>query len=374
MILVDWETRLAVANQPDAEGYLVPQGNVWVGSIPSDVILANTAVTWAGVHWTMVIWQSLSDDSLQRAEFMAHEAFHRIRGEIGFPMPEVPNANVHLDTLDGRYWLQLEWRALERALVAQDPTAAIGDALLFRAARRALFGRATTEERSLEMHEGLAEYTGFRLGQMTEVHVAEFVRSAPTRYPSFVPSFAYASGPAYGFLLDRVYPAWREELTSEHDLGDLLQSALSIILHGALSACAAARARVYDGDALQQSEVARDQQRKVEIATYRARLLDGPGLILPLTARVQCAFDPRATMPIPESGTVFPSIHVSDAWGILNVERGGLWISNDWRTARIVAADDLSSHRLSGDGWTLQLAEGWGIQAAERPGDVELVQ
>jgi hypothetical protein len=156
---------------------------------------------------------------------------------------------------------------------------------------------------------------------MTEVHVAEFVRSAPTRYPSFVRSFAYASGPSYGFLLDRVYPRWREQLTPENDLGEL-----------------------------------------------------GPGLILPLTARVQCAFDPRATVPIPELGTVFPSIHVSDAWGILHVERGGLWISNDWRTSRIVAADDLSSHRLSGDGWTLQLAEGWGIQAAERPGDVELVQ
>jgi hypothetical protein len=321
-----------------------------------------------------VIWQSLSDDSLQRGEFMAHESFHRIQGEIGFPMPEVPNANVHLDTLDGRYWLQLEWRALERALMAQDPATVIGDALLFRAARRALFPRAAIEERALEMHEGLAEYTGFRLGQMAEVHVAEFVRNAPTRYPSFVRSFAYASGPAYGFLLDRVYPTWREQLTPENDLGELLQSALYIVLPQALSAHAKARAQVYDGDALRQSELARERQRKAEIDAYRARLLDGPGLILPLTARVQCAFDPRATVPIPELGTVFPSIHVSDAWGILHVERGGLWISNDWRTSRIVAADDLSSHRLSGDGWTLQLAEGWGIQAAERPGDVELVQ
>ncbi len=73
------------------------------------------------------------------------------------------------------------------------------------------------------------------------------------------------------------------------------------------------------------------------------------------------------------SGTVFPSIHVSDAWGILDVERGGLWISDDWRTTRVAAPDDLSGRPLSGDGWTLQLAEGWRVQASGRPGDLELL-
>jgi len=370
MIFVDHETRLAVANHPDGEGRLAPQDDVWVGSIPADVILANTAVTWAGVHWTMVIWQSLSDDPLQRAEFMAHEAFHRIQAEIGFPWPEVPNANAHLDTLEGRYWLQLEWSALGRAL--QGRAAAVGDALLFRAARRGLFRQAAREERSLEMHEGLAEYTGFRLSQMTAVHVAEFVGHAPTRYPSFVRSFAYASGPAYGFLLDQVHPAWREGLTPKHDLGELLQATLSITLPEDLTEHAAAHAKAYDGHALRQNEEARDRQRQAEIATYCARLLDGPSLILPLSARVQCAFDPRATVPIPKSGTVFPSIHVSDGWGILDVERGGLWIADDWRTARIAAPKDLPGRPLLGDGWKLQLAEGWGVQAAERSGDLEL--
>jgi hypothetical protein len=374
MLFVDCETRLAAANQPDAEGHLARQGEAWVGTIPADVVLANTAVTWAGVHWTMVRWQSLSDDPVRRAELMAHEAFHRFQAEIGLPWPEMPNANAHLDTLDGRYWLQLEWRALERALSDQDRERAAGDALLFRATRRALFPEAVIEERSLEMHEGLADYTGFRLSQMRATEVAEFVRSAPARYPSFVRSFAYASGPAYGFLLDDVCPSWREGLTPQHDLGDLLQAAMAIALPRNLIAHAAARAQVYEGAVLRQNELARDRQRREEIAAYRARLLAGPGLILPLSTKVQCAFDPRATVPIPESGTVFPFIHVSDDWGILDVEQGGLWISNDWRTARITAPDNLSSHPLSGDGWTLQLAESWHVQAAERPGDLELLR
>lgn len=79
--------------------------------IPPEAIIANTATKWAWVYWTMVIWQAISANPVWRSEFLAHEAFHRIQAEIGLPMPEVPNANVHLDTLEGSYWLQLEWRA-----------------------------------------------------------------------------------------------------------------------------------------------------------------------------------------------------------------------------------------------------------------------
>jgi len=375
LIFVDSETRQVVANRPDAEGQLAPQGEVCVGEIPPEVMIANTAMTWAGGHWTMVLWQSLSDNPQHRAQFMAHEAFHRIQADIGFPMPETPNANVHLDTLDGRYWLQLEWRALACALLAgkAERATALTDALLFRATRRAAFSQAAREERALEMHEGLAEYTGFRLSGMTAAQVVDFVRHAPVHYASFVRSFAYASGPAYGYLLDAIRPTWRQGLTPAHDLGELLHAALALTLLQNLPEAAAARAMLYAGEALWQFEVARDQERQAQIAAYRARLLDGPGLILPLS-EVQCAFDPRATVPIPESGTVFPFVHVSDVWGVLDVHEGGLWMANDWSTARVVAPEDSIRRPLTGAGWTLHLAEGWEVGPAERPGDVTLRQ
>ena len=376
LIFVDYETRDAVANQPDAAGRLSPQANLWVGRIPEEVVLANTAVTWAGVHWTMVIWQSLAGDPLWRAEFIAHEAFHRIQAEIGFPWPEIPNANVHLDTLEGRYWLQLEWRALERALVSSQEArrAAIADALLFRVARRSLFENAAVEERSLEMHEGLAEYTGFHLSQVTAAQAAAYLRDAPGRYPSFVRAFAYASGPAYGLLLDDAQPAWREGLTPQNDLGRLLQTALSIYLPEAPLDEAGRRASAYQGETLYAQEMQRDQERQAEIAAYRARLLAGPALILPISPQVQCAFDPRAAIPIPESGTVFPFIRVSDAWGILDVEHGGLWMSNDWKQARVIAPADLTDRPLSGDGWRLQLASQWQVRPVELTQTWELRQ
>ena len=101
----------------------------------------------------------------------------------------------------------------------------------------------------------------------------------------------------------------------------MLQTALSLTLSHDLPEAAAKRTLLYAGEALWQSEVTRDQERQAQIAAYRARLLEGPVLILPLS-EVQCAFDPSTTMPISESGTVYPFVQISDAWGMLDVKEG----------------------------------------------------
>ena len=69
--------------------------------------------------------------------------------------------NNHLDTLEGRYWLQQEWRALARSLATSgtERTSAVRDALAFRLTRRALFPGAAENERLEEIREGLAQYT-----------------------------------------------------------------------------------------------------------------------------------------------------------------------------------------------------------------------
>ena len=66
-----------------------------------------------------------------------------ITAGLGYVQPELKlmagtGENDHLDTLDGRYWMQLERRALSRALTSAGAAraAAIGDALAFRRARQ----------------------------------------------------------------------------------------------------------------------------------------------------------------------------------------------------------------------------------------------
>ena len=70
--------------------------------------------------------------------------------------------NEHLDTLEGRISMQLEWRALRRAVESggNDRAEAIADALAFRRERRRLFPGAADNERRDEIREGLASYTG----------------------------------------------------------------------------------------------------------------------------------------------------------------------------------------------------------------------
>ncbi len=377
MLLVDLETRRAAANQADARSVLTLQETVWTGTLPADVIVANTAMTWSGVHWTVLLWQSIPEDPMHRARFMAHEAFHRIQDRIGLPAPTISNANEHLDTLHGRYWLQLEWRALSAALESGDSarTAAITDALRFRAVRRSALSSAATEERSLEMHEGLAEYTGFRLSRSTADLASRQLQTAAARYPSFVRSFAYANGPAYGLLLDDVCPEWRRELTVEHDLGSLLQQALDLPLPDPCSSDAGNRhAEAYGGKALRLQELDRQSAREEEIANYRAKLLAGPVLALPISPEVQCAFDPRTAVPIPRSGTVFPRIDMSDAWGTLSVTQGGLWMADDWSRAHVGApeTDPANGTPVPSEGWTLDLSPDWRIVPASVLGHWQL--
>ncbi|MGH9423271.1 MAG: hypothetical protein ACRD3J_25070 [Thermoanaerobaculia bacterium] len=96
-MVVDRQTRAVAANQPAP------------ATLPKEIGIANTAVDWDGVYWTMIAGP-LPDDPFARKMLLAHESFHRIQKGIGFPQAEA--ANAHLDSVDGRYWLQLEWRAL----------------------------------------------------------------------------------------------------------------------------------------------------------------------------------------------------------------------------------------------------------------------
>jgi hypothetical protein len=370
-ILVDPDSRDAAANQADKEGRLAQHGALFIGRIPADVGVANTATRWAGVRWTMILWPSLSGEPAERVRLMAHESFHRIQDEIG--LSPLPCSNDHLDTLEGRLWLQLEWRALEQALrtSGQGRYYAIEDALTFREHRRSRFPGAASEERALEMHEGLAEYTGVKLSGASIWATANRLHRRPAELSTFTRSFAYLSGPAYGLLLDATGVAWRTDLRPQYDLGVLLEQYYGINLPTDLDAAAEHRAEMYGGVALREAEAQREQERQAQIARYRARLVNGPVLILPLSENGMGGYDPNEVVPLNGQGTVHPSLWFSDRWGILTVTHGGGLLN--W-AACVPAPADPCARPLKGDGWTIELREGWVAEPSERQGDYVLRQ
>ncbi len=306
---------------------------------------------------------------------MAHELFHRIQDRLNLPKLHA-GENAQLDTLDGRYYLQLEWRALARAFEAatsEECKTAAADALLFRAERYRLFPGAAAREHALELNEGLAEYTGVRIANTTPEEQTEAALSdlaTHAKDPTFVRSFAYATGPAYGLLLDRFASEWHRDLSAGYGFDVLLQNALHIGLPPNPQQAAEERSIEYGGASLRAAEAERDSTRRQAIAHYRAEFLDGPVLIIRLQhMRVQ--FDPRNLQPLGDAGTVYPNMRISDDWGILEVADGAL-LKSDWSEVIVTATQSVTGNSIKGDGWSLDLKPGWKIVAAARKGDFTL--
>lgn len=221
----------------------------------------------------------------------------------------------------------------------------------------------------MEMHEGLAEYTGVKLSgspDLAQYVVDKDLKEAAGKQ-TFVRSFAYATGPAYGTLLDGTQPNWRLGLKKEDDLGALLQKRLAIKPARNTKERAEARAKSYDGNTLQAAEMERENNRKKLLAAYRANLVDGPVLAIPLQ-QMSMQMNPGNLVPLDSLGTVYPDIRVVDVWGILTVSKGAL-INSTFSKVYLSAPSGLGSSPIQGDGWTLELNPGWAVTAGERKGD-----
>ncbi|HKW33977.1 MAG TPA: hypothetical protein VJN92_13290 [Candidatus Acidoferrum sp.] len=379
LLFVDYDTRYAVANQADTEGKLKPLDGVFVGTAPEELGVANTATKWAGVEWTMVIWP-LPQYKQPRMRLMLHECFHRVQGQIGLQATDAQNG--HLDSLGGRIWLQMEWRALEHSFWQQgeERQRDVADAVYFRNYRRSLFPSAAPKnEDALEMNEGMAEYTGFKLSTSSSeeyaVAVAAWLRGAPTRTPSYGRSFAYTSGPAYGGLLDAVSKDWRKGLTPATDLGQLLARAYGIHLPAAAALDkpeAMRRAARYDGGEVVTIETEREEKHQARVAAARRLFVDGPVLTLPVSDEFHYTFDPNAVLALDDKLTIYEgNLQVSDAWGLLKTTEGALFLRENGRIVRVQvpAPADVSKTPLSGKGWTLELKPQWQLVPAGRAGD-----
>lgn len=374
IMFVDPQSHAVVASEADASGKLQPCDGVFVGALPPDQGVANTAVEWAGTRWTQILWP-LPEDAGKRRILMAHELFHRIQPQLHLPATQEGD-NAHLDTVDGRVRMQLEWRALTRALQASDDAArrrAAIDALVFRAARYQEYPTAAAREQALETNEGIAEYTGVMLGAPSpdaQRMAAIDDLTAHAGDDTFVRSFAYATGPAYGELLDRYAPGWRTRLASGHSISEMLAVALAAPHWDDPVQVAHRRMSAYGGRALHGSEMRRDAAHQRVVATYRAQFIDGQVLVLPLR-HMQVQFDPRTLQPLGADGTVYPTLHLSDDWGTLDATSGAL-IDSDWSRVVVTAPTSTSPTRLEGRGWAIGLKPGWGVSPAERSGDLVL--
>lgn len=374
MLFADPETRRVVANQADSSGLLHKEGGLYTGVLPKEVGIANTAISWSGVRWTMVMWP-LPENGESRGRLMMHECFHRIQ-------PELPSGDKggalpaeHLSTLEGRIWLQLEWRALEEALLTRGPkqVEAVRDALIFRARRQKLFHGAAASEQPLELNEGLAEYTGilahsYSLAQAKADALTGLRNGAGKR--TFGRSFPYASGPGYGLLLDERSPGWRKHLGPASDLGDLLAKAIPLRLPENLQKEADLHAARYGGALLRSDETRNESERAAHRSWLRTRFAEAAVLRLPWAGHISYTFNPNGAESLEGLGTVFTHGTASGDWGNLEAHEFLVLSVGGKNTGfQVPAPSDPSTRPVKGQGWSLTLNPGWTLRAGPRKGD-----
>jgi hypothetical protein len=361
MVIFDQATGTRATSQPEPDG-----------QPPRFSGFADGPVTWGGARWfSFPLYMLPENDADVRQQLVLHGLFHRIQDELGLITED--GHNEHLDTLEGRFWIQLEWRALRRAIESSgsDRAEAIADALAFRRERRRLFPGAADNERRDEIREGLASYTGVAAWADSPAdarRAAASALAAGEAQGSFVGNFEAASGPAYGVLLDDLMPGWRRQLRSTSDLGDVLASATN---RPPATDVAVAAAR-YDGGTLRTAEEARDRAQQIRVAELRRRFVDGPVLTMP--AGGSGTFDTRGSVGIPGVGTVlFNNFTLSAQWGRLNAD-GGVLRAADGITLSVPLTVPLEGATLQGDGWSATLNTGWVVRPAPRPGSFVIVR
>ena len=363
MVIADQKTQTLTTSQPAPDA-------PW----PRVLGLVNAPIDWGGTMWVSFNWDFVAGlaSPRSRRQLFVHEMFHRVQPGLALMQPAA--ANEHVDAMDGRYWLKLEWRALARALRESGAARvdAVRDALAFRQARRALYAGSAENERKVEITEGLPHYTAIVVAASSPSDaiasaIDQLLGGAETQ-ESVLRTFPSTTIPAYGLLLDASSDGWRKRVRNTDDIGTLLMNALSVQAAGD----AAASAARYGGAEIRRAEEQREQQRQERLATLRRQFIDGPVLVMPGAG--SAGSNSTGAVVIQGSGTVyFGSFKASGPWGTLDAEKGVL-VATDGSSRRVsvpVRRDDVT---FTGDGWTFKAAPGWVVREGARRGDYEVVR
>jgi hypothetical protein len=234
-----------------------------------------------------------------------------------------------------------------------------------------LYSGAADNENALEIIEGLAAYTGSAAAAESAADAISGAIELLTNGEageSYVRTFAYMSGPAYGLLLDASSPEWKRQIRGTDDLATLVATALAV----QPATDATASATRYGGAEIRAAEEQRERQRQERLAELRRRFVDGP--VLYVRGGGSGMSNSSGATVIPDVGTVFfgPFRHMGDS-GTLEAEKGVLveTVGNVRRLPAPVRKDDTT---VVGDGWTFTAKPGWVIREGSRRGDYEVVR
>ena len=347
-MFVDVQTRNLVANQQNKENTFTQKGNLYFGQLPEDIIIANTSISYCGEDWTCVIWDG-SRDLLTSTQLLIHESLHRIQDEIG--LPSCGSSNQHLDETEGELLLKLELGILKDLLQndSKDLTEGLRDAMTVRKYRQTMFPNGN--ENQFECHEGMAEYTAFKLLPLDNDNEAirkGLVAAAITKGmdgSGFGNSFAYLTGPAYGLLIDEMIPDWRNGIRSGKTIPDVISTEVAIpdTVENAEIERISAR---YNLTEYLNKERSRLEARDKEDAELRDRFSESKWLVIP-NDNINFGFNPSERLVAYDTiGVICNTMQLRGSFGTLEVGNG-IMRTHNWSSFIIPYSEDHCDAKIS---------------------------
>jgi len=330
------ESHTIIANQQSKNNTLTKSGNVFYGILPENFNVANTALIYDGEKWATVTWGNFFSDK-ERNILLIHESWHRIQDEIR--LHACMSENQHLDSGNGSLLLKLEFMALDKAVLALANGKSdimiddLRDAIVIRNKRQQL--NPQNNENQFECHEGLAEYTALKLmatdtSSMTEMVVRMSKKlEAGLEDEGFTNSFAYLTGPVYGFILDAISPDWKKEVLSGKTIIDVVKENVDISENVDLDEEIKKIIVKYNAEDFVKNEESKINSK----AAAEAQLIDkfrNCDILMILNNNINFSFNPNEKVISYDTvGMIYKTMKLSGDFGSIEAT-DGIMINKDW--------------------------------------------
>jgi len=146
---------------------------------------------------------------------------------------------------------------------------------------------------------------------------------------------------------------WNQDITMKTNLTDYFIRLFKVNIPSNLETYASRASVNYNGEQIEKEEQQREDNNLKLINEMTLKFIKSPHLEITFE-RMNVSFNPSLLIPLENYGTVYPTLRITDNWGILTVEDGAL-LSADWSKVTVTAPEENNNSSVKGKGWTLEL-------------------
>lgn len=373
MIVFNEKSRFIVTNFADKRGILILQKNgLYTGILPDSLKPKNIGKS----SW-VYNWPISEDNFFKKISMMIHESFHYFQDSLKLKTSDYQI--THIDSLNARITIRMEWLSLERALINDNKSIAkdaIIEALIWRNYRRLLYPNKIYDENKFEIHEGLPKYTDIKLASQNfdknliqvALDFSKLITNDTNIEHTFTRSFGYVSGLFYALLLDKYDSNWRKQINEKSDMGELLAEKINIISLLNLKQTIELYKENIIYKNVENEEIIRKSKIDKKNEGIKIRFTENPVLLLDKTSKFNYAFNPATIQLIGDECEYLPFFNVFESWGELRVKKDGGIIDSKKNTITIPAINIKINDNIvtMGENWELKLKKDWSIIKNEK--------